>query len=59
DMEKESKGRILNYHFREYYANNELSFDYKLRKGISTTKNAVYLMKMAGIEFDEKAEGNK
>jgi hypothetical protein len=59
DMEKESKGRILNYHFREYYANNELSFDYKLRKGISTTKNAVYLMKMAGIEFDEKVEGNK
>lgn len=48
DLEKENK-QVKNYHFREYYKNNEIHFDYKLRKGISTTRNALYLMKLAGI----------
>lgn len=42
--------KVVNYNFREYYANNELKFDYKLRAGKSQTRNAIYLMKMAGIE---------
>lgn len=50
DLE-ESDNRIKNYHFREYYENNEIKFDYKLRDGKSTTQNAIYLMKMAGIEM--------
>lgn len=53
ELEKESKGRVKNYHFREYYQNDELYFDYKLRTGISTTRNALYLIKMAGIEIEE------
>ena len=40
-----------NYNFREYYEDNKIKFDYKLRKGRSTTQNAVYLMKLAGIEI--------
>ncbi len=44
---------IRNYHFREYYENGEIRFDYKLRSGASTTRNAIYLMKMAGIEINE------
>lgn len=40
---------IKNYHFEEYYKNNKIYFDYKLRKNISTTRNAMYLMKIAGI----------
>ena len=49
---EEKQSEIINYNFREYYENNKLRFDYKLRKGISTTRNARYLMKMAGIEID-------
>ena len=33
------------------YENNKIKFDYKLRKGKSTTQNAVYLMRLAGIEI--------
>ena len=35
----------------EYYDNDKIFFNYKLKSGISTTKNALYLMKMAGIEI--------
>ncbi|RXM59241.1 MutS family DNA mismatch repair protein [Clostridium tetani] len=52
DLEKQN-GNVRNYHFREYYKDNRIYFDYKLRLGISTTRNALYLMKMAGIEIDE------
>ncbi|HBP65934.1 MAG TPA: DNA mismatch repair protein [Desulfosporosinus sp.] len=53
DLERESQRRIRNYHFREFYKNDEIHFDYKLRPGISTTRNAMYLIKMAGIDVDE------
>lgn len=43
--------KIKNYHFQEYYVNNELKFDYKVREGISTTQNALYLIKLAGIDL--------
>ncbi len=52
DLEKESN-KIKNYHFQEYYVKNEICFDYKLRLGVSNTRNAAFLMKMAGIEFSE------
>ncbi len=52
DLEKEDS-RIRNYHFREYYREGKLLFDYKLRKGVSNTRNAVYLMKMAGMDIPE------
>jgi DNA mismatch repair ATPase MutS len=54
ELEKESHSQVKNYHFREYYQNQEILFDYKLRSGISTTRNALYLIKMAGIELDEE-----
>lgn len=50
DLEKESHGKIVNYHFQESYHEGKINFDYKLRRGVSTTRNALYLMKMAGIE---------
>lgn len=52
EMERESGQKIRNYHFREEYKNDEIHFDYKLRPGISTTRNALYLIKMAGIDVD-------
>ena len=52
ELENESNSKIKNYHFREYYKNDEIFFDYKLRPGISTTRNALYLLKLAGLETD-------
>lgn len=43
---------IRNYHFREYYDENGIYFDYRLQPGTSTTRNAAYLMKLAGIDID-------
>ncbi len=51
DIETKNK-KVKNFHFEEYYKNNEIKFDYKLREGISNTRNAVYLMRLAGINFD-------
>ena len=51
DMEKENK-EVMNYHFREYYEDNKIRFDYKIRIGVSNTRNAKYLMKMAGIDIE-------
>jgi len=53
DMEKESNGRIRNYHFREYYKDNQIHFDYQLRKGVSDTRNAIFLMRMAGVSVED------
>ena len=50
DLSKENNA-IVNYNFREYYENDKIKFDYKLRKGKSETQNAIHLMKLAGIEF--------
>ncbi|MBR4903856.1 MAG: DNA mismatch repair protein MutS [Selenomonadaceae bacterium] len=41
--------KISNAHFEEYYENDEIKFDFKLRKGRTHTTNAKYLLRMAGI----------
>lgn len=56
-LENESGGRIKNYHFREYYEDDKIKFDYKLRQGVSTTRNALYLIKLAGIEVEDNKKG--
>ena len=40
----------VNYHFEEYYDNDELRFDYKIKDGRCTTTNAKAILKMAGFE---------
>lgn len=52
ELQKESHGRIRNYHFREYYEGEAIRFDYTLRTGISTTRNALYLIRLVGIDLD-------
>jgi hypothetical protein len=43
--------RIHNYHFDVQVANDELYFDYKLKKGVCMSMNASILMKKIGIEI--------
>lgn len=40
---------VTNWHFEESYENDKLLFDYKIKEGRCTTRNAQYLLKMAGI----------
>ncbi|MDP4216366.1 MAG: hypothetical protein Q8927_09200 [Bacteroidota bacterium] len=50
-MEEELPGHIYNYYFDVQFFGEELGFDYTLRNGICTTKNAELLMKQIGIEL--------
>lgn len=54
DLEQ-TRNWIKNYNFQEYYKDSKIKFDYKLREGKSKTQNAVHLMKLAGINFDENS----
>lgn len=38
-----------NYHFEEYYDEEGIHFDYQLKSGRCQTTNALYLLKMAGL----------
>ena len=40
---------VTNWHFEESYEGDKLLFDYKIKEGRCTTRNAQYLLKMAGI----------
>ncbi len=40
---------VVNYHFCEHYEDDKILFDYKIHDGISNTRNAIYLLKLAGI----------
>lgn len=46
---EEKSTRIRNFNFSEYYENDRICFDYKMRAGCSRTSNAQFLMKLAGI----------
>lgn len=41
--------RVRNYSFLERYTDHAIHFDYQIKEGVSTTTNAVYLMKMMDI----------
>ena len=43
--------KIVNYHFDGYIEGDKLLFDYKLKKGICESFNALVLMKKIGIEI--------
>ena len=49
NLSKEHPEMIENYCFESNLSNNELSFDYKLKKGISQNRNATFLMQKMGI----------
>lgn len=47
DLENEVSCK--NYHFEEYYQDNQIKFDYLIKPGRSQTTNAQFLLKMVGI----------
>ena len=42
-------GKVVNYCFESEIQNNDLRFDYTIRRGIAKNKNATFLMKQMGI----------
>ncbi|HEX5654288.1 MAG TPA: hypothetical protein VFX58_14500, partial [Chitinophagaceae bacterium] len=50
-LEQEHPSHIHNYHFDVQVENEELFFDYLLKKGVCTSMNASLLMKKIGIEL--------
>ncbi len=44
---------VSNYHFEGSIMGEELSFDYKIKNGISESLNATALMKKIGIHFQD------
>lgn len=47
--------QVTNYHFEEYYEDDQLKFDYKIKDGRCTTTNARAILKMAGFDIENKA----
>ena len=42
--------KAVNFHFEEYYNDNELKFDYKIKDGRCVTTNARAILRMAGFD---------
>lgn len=49
DLDKDPAVQAVNYHFSEYYVDDEIHFDYLMRSGRCQTTNAKQLMHMAGL----------
>jgi len=49
DFELCDINNIRNYHVKEYYEDNKICFDYKIREGKCNSTNAKYLMKKLNI----------
>lgn len=49
ELEKEFPGQIRNFRFEADITHDELTFSYRLRKGVAQNMNACFLMKKMGI----------
>jgi DNA mismatch repair ATPase MutS len=55
DMADTMAGKVHNYCFESVMEENNLYFDYKLKKGVSQNKNATFLMEKMGIIDNDAA----
>lgn len=53
-LTNESGKQVANYHFEEYYQDDMLKFDYKIKGGRCTTTNARAILKMAGFRLENE-----
>lgn len=49
DLQPQYPDKLVNHHFETAIRNDELFFDYTLKPGVSTSKNATFLMRKMGI----------
>ena len=48
-LEAEDPAHFRNFHFEEHFTDGRIEFDFKLRPGVSTTTNAIHLIRMVGL----------
>lgn len=48
-LEAMEAGSFHNFHFQERYEDGKIGFDYKMAPGVSTTTNAMHLLRMVGL----------
>ncbi len=51
-LEEEYPGKVANVHFTDVFEDGEMKFDFRLRKGVVRTSNALRLLAMAGVEVE-------
>jgi len=49
NLETDYPNQVINYHFEPTIENDQLSFDYRLKRGIAEKMNATFLMRKMGI----------
>lgn len=49
-LEETFPDRMTNVHFQEKFEDDKLSFDYRLRPGVVTTRNGIELMRSIGLD---------
>jgi DNA mismatch repair ATPase MutS len=49
DVARALDGRAINVHFEEYYDNNEMRFDYRMRPGVLIRTNGLNIMAALGL----------
>ncbi|MBO4863411.1 MAG: DNA mismatch repair protein MutS [Eubacterium sp.] len=49
ELKRDDGTEARNYHFEEYYEGSSLKFDYTIKDGRCTTRNAIAILKMAGL----------
>ncbi len=53
-LTNEDGSQVTNHHFEEYYEDDQLKFDYKIKDGRCTTTNARAILKMAGFDIENQ-----
>jgi hypothetical protein len=53
DLEEALPGKVINVHFEEQVSGDTMTFDYKLRRGVVQSSNALRIMRMVGIDVVE------
>jgi hypothetical protein len=48
-LEETDPASFRNFHFQEQYGEGGIAFDYRMRAGVSTTTNAMHLLRMVGL----------
>jgi DNA mismatch repair ATPase MutS len=48
-LQEMEPAHFRNAHFQESYQDGRISFDFRLREGVSTTTNAIHLIRMVGL----------
>ena len=56
--EEELPGRVICAHFADRFDGDSMHFDYLMKPGVSTTTNALHVLRLEGIDVVDPDEGH-